>query len=291
MTCLASAWMTCGCMDSGSIDSVVQVSNKNSASLQTSKDSHSAKTALADESDSNKVQSDQAPPVADKNSQIGDESYPTTLTSIDQRAANEQDATAKKNQPDSKQDQSKSQKESKSKPSLSGSKQDASKQERKKTAAEIRREKLLKGMVDETEERPDKPTFTNRPKKKVNGVTEVTFDDIKFEMEKTETFKREMLTEFINDLNGSRINIRGYIRPSTRQKGLTKFVFVRDNKECCFGPGAALFDCVLVKLTKGEKSDYTVRPVTVEGDFYVKEYRGPDGRIWAVFRIKNGVVK
>ena len=160
-----------------------------------------------------------------------------------------------------------------------------------RSAIERRREKILKGRVDETEERPDRPTFTNRPKKSAGGVQDVTFDDIKFEMEKTERFKRDMLTDEIRAMDGTRISIRGYIKPGNRQTNLSKFVFVRDNQECCFGPGAALFDCVLVKLAKGSKSDFTVRPITIEGDFYVKEYRGPTGQIWAVYRMKNGVVK
>ena len=160
-----------------------------------------------------------------------------------------------------------------------------------RSAIERRREKILKGRVDETEERPDRPTFANRPKKSAGGVQDVTFDDIKFEMEKTERFKRDMLTDEIRAMDGTRISIRGYIKPGNRQTNLSKFVFVRDNQECCFGPGAALFDCVLVKLAKGSKSDFTVRPITIEGDFYVKEYRGPTGQIWAVYRMKNGVVK
>ena len=159
-----------------------------------------------------------------------------------------------------------------------------------RSAIERRREKILKGRVDETEERPDRPTFSNRAKK-TGGIQDVTFDDIKFEMEKTERFKRDMLTDEIRAMDGTRISLRGYIKPGNRQTNLSKFVFVRDNQECCFGPGAALFDCVLVKLAKGSKSDFTVRPVTVEGDFYVKEYRGPNGQIWAVYRMKNGVVK
>lgn len=122
-------------------------------------------------------------------------------------------------------------------------------------------------------------------------VYELTFDDLAFEMEKGSTFKREMLTPKINEYDGSTIKLRGFIRPSFTQSGLTKFVFVRDNQECCFGPGAALYDCVLVKLADGNKTDFTVRPVTIEGEFYLKEYQGPDGKIWSIYRLKEGVVK
>jgi hypothetical protein len=100
-----------------------------------------------------------------------------------------------------------------------------------------------------------------------------------------------MLTDEIREYDGQLIRLRGYIRPSFRQSGLKKFVFVRDNKECCFGPGAAIFDCVLVELAKDKATEYTVRPVTIEGRFYLKEYTGPDKKIWAIYRMKGGIVK
>ena len=139
----------------------------------------------------------------------------------------------------------------------------------------------------ESENRLERPSFSA---KKRNGGS-ITFDDIKFEMEKGERFNRKMITESINDLVGKRIQLKGFIKPSIRQKDLDKFVFVRDDKECCFGPGAALFDCVLVTMAKGNESDFTVRPITVEGEFYLREFEGPNGRIWAVYRMKDCKVK
>jgi hypothetical protein len=120
-------------------------------------------------------------------------------------------------------------------------------------------------------------------------VLDLTFDDIKFDMEKDEEFSSDMLTDAINDLEGKRISLRGYVLPSTRQSGITAFVLVRDNQECCFGPGAALFDCVLVKLREKHEIDYTVRPVTVEGQFMIRPYTVGD-RVMAVFRMKDCTV-
>ena len=120
---------------------------------------------------------------------------------------------------------------------------------------------------------------------------DLTFDDLKFEMEKGEAFDRSMLTPTINSYHQGKVRLRGYIRPSFSQTGLTKFIFVRDNKECCFGPGAAIFDCVLVRLASGSKTNYTVRPITIEGQFFLKEYRGPDGKVWSIYRMKHAQVK
>ena len=123
------------------------------------------------------------------------------------------------------------------------------------------------------------------------GVYDLTFDDVKFDLEADETFDATFLTDEIRQIDGQPIRIRGYIKPSFSQRGLKSFVFVRDNKECCFGPSAALYDCMLVKLKKGAATDYTVRPVTIEGTFYLKDYKGPDGNTWAIYRMKDAEVK
>ena len=70
-------------------------------------------------------------------------------------------------------------------------------------------------------------------------VQDITFDTIKFEMKdpKSRKFKRSMLTEKIEKLEGKAIRIRGYILPTPTRK-LSSFVLMRDNQECCFGPGA-----------------------------------------------------
>jgi hypothetical protein len=119
----------------------------------------------------------------------------------------------------------------------------------------------------------------------------ITFDDVKFEMKKGDPFKRSLLTDKIESLHGHPISIRGYILPSFQQKGITQFVLVRDNMECCFGPGAALYDCILVEMEPGKSTSFTVRPVAVEGIFTVNEFKGPDGKHLAIYHLKGQNVK
>lgn len=123
------------------------------------------------------------------------------------------------------------------------------------------------------------------------AVVDATFDDIKFEMTKGSPFRRSMLTPAIEKLHGQRIRIRGYILPSFQQKGITQFVLVRDNMECCFGPGAALFDCILVEMAAGKSATFTVRPVAVLGKFEISEYKGPDGKHLAIYKLTGEEVK
>ena len=115
----------------------------------------------------------------------------------------------------------------------------------------------------------------------------ISFDDIKFEMKKKAPFKRSLLTKEIVALEDQLIKIRGYILPSFQQDGITRFVLVRDNMQCCFGPGAALYDCIVVEMESGKSTSFTVRPGTVEGVFTVHEYKGPDGKHLAIYHVRG----
>ena len=128
---------------------------------------------------------------------------------------------------------------------------------------------------------------------------EITFDDLKFDIEKDAPFQREMLTKKIEQLHGRKVKLRGYILPSTlfKETDIKQFVLVRDNQECCFGPGAALYDCVMVEMVDGNTADFVTRPVTVKGTFKIHEYpypggKGPNGSThFAVFRIDGESVE
>ena len=123
------------------------------------------------------------------------------------------------------------------------------------------------------------------------STRDITFDTLKFEMTKGDPFERKMLTEGIEKLVGMPIRIRGYILPSFQQKGIKQFVLVRDNMECCFGPGAALYDCILVEMVGDATTEFSVRPVTVEGVFTIKELKGPDGKHLAIYHLDGKSVK
>jgi hypothetical protein len=129
------------------------------------------------------------------------------------------------------------------------------------------------------------------PRRPSVGPREISFDDIKLEMEKGAPFTRDLLPERVTALAGTAIRIRGYILPSFQQTGLTQFVLVRDNQECCFGPGAALHDCVVVRMQPGKTADFSIRPVAVAGRFKIDELRAPDGSHLAIYALDGDEVK
>ena len=129
------------------------------------------------------------------------------------------------------------------------------------------------------------------PRRPSAAPREITFDDIKLEMEKGAPFTRDLLPARVTSLTGTAIRIRGYILPSFQQTGLTQFVLVRDNQECCFGPGAALHDCVVVRMRPGKTADFSIRPVAVAGTFKIDELRAPDGSHLAIYALDGDEVK
>ncbi len=117
------------------------------------------------------------------------------------------------------------------------------------------------------------------------GLRDVTFDDIKLELKKGEPYDPSFLTTKVKELDGQTIRIRGYILPSFQQSGIKAFVLVRDNQECCFGPGALLHDCVLVEMVPPASTTFTTRPVGVKGTFSIREVKGPDGKHLAIYHL------
>lgn len=117
-----------------------------------------------------------------------------------------------------------------------------------------------------------------------------TFDDLRFEIAVGDPFERKMLPASIEALDGKPMRIRGFILPTPQQRGIKQFVLVRDNQECCFGPGAALFDCILVDMNEGETAEYTIRPVAVTGTFAIQEVV-VDGKHLAIYHIAGDEVK
>ena len=130
------------------------------------------------------------------------------------------------------------------------------------------------------------PAADQAPPSDQDRVLEKTFDDVKFEMALGEPFRRSMLSAQIEALAGKRIRIRGFILPTPQKRGIKQFVLVRDNQECCFGPGAALYDCILVRMEGNKTAEFSIRPVTTVGRFSIEELIGPDGNHLAIYRLE-----
>ena len=135
--------------------------------------------------------------------------------------------------------------------------------------------------------RPQEDTKRVRPRLAIRagGKRDITFDDLEFEIERDADFQRSLLTKEIEDLNGRSLVIRGFILASSvlQQSGIQQFVLVRDNQECCFGPGAYLFHNIRIQMAEGKTTSFRVRPVSVEGKFTIEPWIGVDGKCYSVY--------
>lgn len=104
-----------------------------------------------------------------------------------------------------------------------------------------------------------------------------------------------MITDSLRELDKKTVKLRGFILPTSvfQQTGIKQFVLVRDNQECCFGPGAMLYDCVIVEMAAGQSATFSTRVVTVKGKFEIdtESFRYPDSGHYAVFKMTAEEVK
>jgi hypothetical protein len=120
-----------------------------------------------------------------------------------------------------------------------------------------------------------------------DGVAEVSFDSLKFDIRRDEDYQESMMTAEIKALDGKPIVIRGFILPGSvyQDTGFDQFVLIRDNQQCCFGPGAKIYHNMQVEMAAGKTADFSTRPVTVEGEFHLRPWYGPDKKCYSIFHV------
>jgi hypothetical protein len=119
------------------------------------------------------------------------------------------------------------------------------------------------------------------------GQRDITFDDLEFAIERDGDFDRSMIPPSIEALNGAEVVIRGFILASSvlQPSGIRQFVLVRDNQQCCFGPGAYVYHNIRVEMDQGKSASFVVRPVTVEGTLTIEPWIGVDGKCYSVYHM------
>jgi hypothetical protein len=134
------------------------------------------------------------------------------------------------------------------------------------------------------------PAEKEKPVKRSGKPVEITYDDLNTEMKEDMKWDAKFLTDRIKELEGKTVKIAGFMLADFRTKGITEFVMLK-NTECKFGPGGAPHHVVLVHLGPGEETRYTTRAVAVEGVLQLKPWEGPDGNTWALYELRDGVVR
>lgn len=76
---------------------------------------------------------------------------------------------------------------------------------------------------------------------------------------------RRRLSPEVAPLIGQKLFLKGYMWQTQKSEGLTEFVFLKDNGDCCFGGEPKPFDMMVVKMVEGTTRSYEGRMVSVAG--------------------------
>lgn len=123
---------------------------------------------------------------------------------------------------------------------------------------------------------------------KKDGVTEITFDDLKFDIAKDAKFERKMLGEKIEALAGKQVKVTGYIWPTSvfMREGIKTFVLVYKDLEHCVDPFPTMHQVIRVEMEGDKTTSFTIQPIAIEGEFSIKEWAVINGRPAVVYHIK-----
>lgn len=132
-------------------------------------------------------------------------------------------------------------------------------------------------------------------KASADGTLRVSFDDIDLlkilNMEPVPTDAVDYFPEWLEQLDGKRVRIRGFMYPAFQNTGLRGFVLARDNQICCFGRDPKVYDLINVKMKEGTTTDYIppTRSFDVEGTFLIRP--DVDEDLWlGLYQIRDAKV-
>ena len=154
---------------------------------------------------------------------------------------------------------------------------------------------------------PDVSVSTERPKIEVlvkektfrteskTGAKRVSFDDLDLlkvlNMDPVVENAVELMPDWLRNLNGKTIRIRGFMYPTYDTEGIEHFVLARDNQICCFGRDPKIYDLVQVNMKEGKSTHYipASRAFDVIGKFKI-EMHSQEGKPYGLYAIDQADV-
>ena len=126
------------------------------------------------------------------------------------------------------------------------------------------------------------------------GAIRVSYDDLDLlkilNMEPVRPDCVAYFPEWLRNLDGKRIRLRGFMYPPFETTGIRGFVLARDNQICCFGRNPKPYDLIEVFMRKGETTDYIQnRPFDVVGVFHIVPQTAGD-LMYRLYEIEDAVV-
>jgi hypothetical protein len=127
-----------------------------------------------------------------------------------------------------------------------------------------------------------------------DGALRVSFDDLDLlkvlNMVPVPTDAADHFPQWLQDLHGKTVRIRGFMYPTMRETGITKFRMARDNDICCFVKEPKIYDTMRVKMKAGTATDYIMNlPFDVVGTFHINPL-AEFGELYELWRIDDAVI-
>lgn len=86
----------------------------------------------------------------------------------------------------------------------------------------------------------------------------------------------------VQPLVDQKVFIKGYMWNNRVGNGLTGFVMLKDNGECCFGGDPAPYDMMVVRLKDGKTVNYVEGLVSVAGTLHANPAAGPSEPVYTL---------
>jgi len=101
------------------------------------------------------------------------------------------------------------------------------------------------------------------------GYHRVAFSELKPDEE--EHNRRTHVPPDVQARDGQRVFIKGFMRPGKQRTGISSFLLVRDNNECCFGANIPeYYDRVQVHMVSGLHTDYSTGMYRMAGTLKIE---------------------
>jgi hypothetical protein len=89
------------------------------------------------------------------------------------------------------------------------------------------------------------------------------------------------------DMDGRDALLKGFMYPGKERRGITLFLLVRDQGDCCFGGNPKISDRVLVRMADPRGIDFTQRLVKIAGRFRVQPAGAPDSGGGVLYQMED----
>jgi hypothetical protein len=138
---------------------------------------------------------------------------------------------------------------------------------------------------------PSTPAAADVPEATADlGPLEIDWNQLDVGIEADTVFQPWMMKTTIKSLDGRSVRITGFMHGGIAVKsGIREFVLLR-NIDCPFGRQGEAHHVILVQLAGQTRTEYSTKPLTVEGTFHVRPFAGPDGNTWALYALDDARV-